>query len=287
MKTIKEKKSNSIKKLRNDIHKEFDFLTNIFSICSMPHHKGNTENELDIDIVNTNQPQNESKLTSKRARSITELEEKLHKMKSEKGFNLKTKLMKKSLNSKLNKKLKKKDRVKMNTNKGKPVINNNEVKETEKPKPNIAPKPVFNNEGKLVFSKFDFANLGRDKISKGHKDPKKILDDLKTQEKKVQQLAETDCNKAKEMKETMAWKNILQKAEGQKVKDDPILLKKSIKRMEQKKKSSKKQWENRLQTVESQKEDRQKKRKENILKKKKEKKTKVIKASVKRGRVVI
>lgn len=37
--------------------------------------------------------------------------------------------------------------------------------------------------------------------------------------------------KVREMKEKEAWKNILQKAEGQKIKDDPILLKKSIKKM--------------------------------------------------------
>lgn len=36
------------------------------------------------------------------------------------------------------------------------------------------------------------------------------------------------------MKEKLAWKNVLNKAEGQKVKDDPILLKKSIKKMVQK-----------------------------------------------------
>lgn len=33
------------------------------------------------------------------------------------------------------------------------------------------------------------------------------------------------------MKEKIAWKNVLQKAEGEKIKDDPILLKKSIKKM--------------------------------------------------------
>lgn len=33
------------------------------------------------------------------------------------------------------------------------------------------------------------------------------------------------------MKEKIAWKNVLQKAEGEKIKDDPILLKKSIKKL--------------------------------------------------------
>lgn len=56
---------------------------------------------------------------------------------------------------------------------------------------------------------------------------------------------------------------------------------------EQKKKHSKKQWDGRIKNVEEKKDARQKKRKENIAKKKKEKKSKVVKAAVKRGRVVI
>lgn len=63
------------------------------------------------------------------------------------------------------------------------------------------------------------------------KDPKKILDNLKQQQEKIRQLEETENDKAKEIKEKVAWKTVLQKAEGQKVKDDPILLKKSIKKM--------------------------------------------------------
>lgn len=63
------------------------------------------------------------------------------------------------------------------------------------------------------------------------KDPKKILDNLKEQEHKIKHLEETGNEKAKELKEKIAWKSVLQKAEGQKVKDDPNLLKKSIKKM--------------------------------------------------------
>lgn len=66
---------------------------------------------------------------------------------------------------------------------------------------------------------------------KSKKDPKKILNELQQQEEKLQKIAEIDSSKAKELKEKVAWKNILQKAEGEKVKDDPTLLKKSIKKM--------------------------------------------------------
>lgn len=70
-----------------------------------------------------------------------------------------------------------------------------------------------------------------ERINKAEKDPKKILENLKQQEEKIKQLEEKEDGKAKIVKEKIAWKNVLQKAEGQKVKDDPMLLKKSIKKM--------------------------------------------------------
>lgn len=55
---------------------------------------------------------------------------------------------------------------------------------------------------------------------------------MEKQKEKFRQLEENeDTAKVQEIKEKMAWKSILQKAEGQKIKDDPILLKKSIKKM--------------------------------------------------------
>lgn len=94
-----------------------------------------------------------------RARTIADLEEKLQKIKSEKTFSLKNKYIKKSLASKLNKKIKKKQRL---VKKEKPVKNETtaaNTKNNNEQSVNVA-KPIFNNDGKLVFSKFDFANLG-------------------------------------------------------------------------------------------------------------------------------
>ncbi|XP_026484416.1 surfeit locus protein 6 homolog [Vanessa tameamea] len=283
-----QKKSVKNNQLKKELTMELSFLKNVFSVLSIPlQRKDDDDSQMDIEITNESKNQDEKQVTE-RARNIMELEKKLEKIKSQNNFNLKNKLVKKSLNSKLNKKIKKRERVKLNPNKVKAAAENMEEKET-KVKTNVnTAKPIFNNEGKLVFSKFDFAKLGeKDRGNKSKKDPKKLLDDLKQQEDKLQKLAETDSDKAKELKEKVAWKNILQKAEGEKVKDDPTLLKKSIKKMEQKKKVSKKKWEGRIQSVEKKKEDRQQKRKENISKKKKEKKSKIVKAAVKRGRVVI
>lgn len=120
---------------------------------------------MDIEIVNESQANAEKTEGPKRARSIAELEDKLEKIKSLNKFSVKNKLQKKSLSSKLNKKIKKRERI--NKTKVKPNVDrpfsemtNQQKKSEEKPNINIA-KPVFNNEGKLVFSKFDFANVGK------------------------------------------------------------------------------------------------------------------------------
>ncbi|XP_041974152.1 surfeit locus protein 6 homolog [Aricia agestis] len=282
------KKPVKIKHVKNEIIKEMNFLKNIFSVAFIPLHKKDDSELMDFEMEKSATNKEPEKYT--RANTIAELEAKLQKVKSQHKFQIKGKLAKKSLNSKLSKKLKKTERNKMNK-KPKPIVDSEtDLKETkeEKPKVNQQPKPVFNTDGKLVFSKFDFAKLGgKEKTPKSQKDPRKLLDQLKNQEQKIQQLSETDGEKAKEIKEKLAWKTILQKAEGEKVKDDPTLLKKSIKKMEQKKKVSKKKWENRIEGVEKKKQDRQTKRKDNISKKKKEKKAKVVKAAQKRGRVVI
>lgn len=124
---------------------------------------------MDYEIVNDKKKDTGEQDVAKRARSITELEEKLNKIKSQNKFNLKNKLVKKSLNSKLNKKLKKKERLNKKNMKpvgdttpltaGETATENVKVLKVEK-KPNVMPKPVFNHDGKLVFSKFDFANVG-------------------------------------------------------------------------------------------------------------------------------
>lgn len=124
---------------------------------------GENEDNLDIEIVNENGQTNEETEMPKRARTIAELEEKLQKIKSQNNFSFKNKLQKKSLSSKLNKKIKKKERL--NKTKVKPVVDApfaDMLKSQAEVKPNVnIAKPVFNNEGKLVFSKFDFANVGK------------------------------------------------------------------------------------------------------------------------------
>lgn len=147
-------------------------------------------------------------------------------------------------------------------------------------------KPVFNSEGKMVFSKFDFSEIGSHKQEKKKKkelkDPRKILEKLKEKKETLKKLKnEGQEAKALEIKQKDAWTNALKKAEGIKVKDDPELLKKTLKREEAKKKQSAKKWASRLHTTKKLIKDRQDKREGNIQARKdlvkKQKKAKAIK----------
>eukprot|EP00094_Tigriopus_californicus_P002157 TCALIF_02080-PA protein Name:"Similar to Surf6 Surfeit locus protein 6 homolog (Drosophila melanogaster)" AED:0.04 eAED:0.07 QI:216/0/0.66/1/1/1/3/160/275 len=128
-------------------------------------------------------------------------------------------------------------------------------------------KPVYNSEGKVVFSKFDFSE-----------------DSAPTSEVKAKISGKMDAVKA--ITDHTAWKSALDKAEGVKVKDDETLLKKTIKKHEQKKKSSKKKWDDRQGQVEQTKANFQKKRSENLKKRKDQVKQTKVKKAAKRGRLV-
>lgn len=122
---------------------------------------------------------------------------------------------------------------------------------------------------------------------KAENDPQKILEKLNKNKEKLEELkSQGDVEKAQELKEKLAWKAALAKADGQKVRDDPDLLKKSVKKQEQIKRSSAKKWQARKEGVKKAQEERQKKREANINKRKDDKKNKKLKKAVKRGRVI-
>jgi len=149
-------------------------------------------------------------------------------------------------------------------------------------------KPVFNSEGNMVFSKFDFSEIGtKKKPPKSEKDPKKALQLLQQKKEKLKELeAAGEKEKAQEIKEKEAWKTALAKSSGDKIKDNPELLKKTIKRTEQQKTKSAKKWDSRIEGVQKTKQESQQKRQENILKRKKDKKTNKLKRASKKGRVI-
>ena len=140
----------------------------------------------------------------------------------------------------------------------------------------------------MVFSKFDFSDdLASEAKAKKKQDPKAALQKITKQKEKIKSLkAKGNTEAVNEIEDKSSWKLALDKAEGVKVKDDVGLLKKSIKKQEQRKKSSKKKWDERKEQVTKKKEAVQKKRTENIKKRKEDKKQNKMKKASKKGRSV-
>ncbi|KAF4526752.1 hypothetical protein B566_EDAN015099 [Ephemera danica] len=223
-----------------------------------------------------------------RARSLEELMSKLEGLQGKK-LNYKNKLVKKGLKNKLKKKKKNEERIlnKKLVRAQKTSDIKQDLPETEKKLVKPA-KPVFNSEGKLVFSKFDFSEIGRkDKDKKEERDPKKILKQMEKQKEKIEMLESAGAtDRLREMKEKQAWALALKKSQGVKVKDDPNLLKKTIKKVEQRKKQSAKKWKSREDSLKKQQDDRQKKRSDSIKQRKDRNKQNKLKKAIKKGRVM-
>ncbi|XP_055326513.1 surfeit locus protein 6 homolog [Sitodiplosis mosellana] len=158
-------------------------------------------------------------------------------------------------------------------------------------KPDIKPAKVFNEEGKMVFSKFEFAaqasRAKKTKKDKTIKDPKLLLKKLKKEKEQINELVlQGEVDKAEELKKSIAWQKAFDKTEGKKVKDNVSLLHKTLHRKKVDKKKSKEQWKEREKKLEEKKEGKAKKREENINKKKDEKKKHKLKKAAKRGRII-
>lgn len=143
----------------------------------------------------------------------------------------------------------------------------------------------------MVFSKFDFlgeTSTVADKETLRKTDTrskKQLLEKFAKKKNLIRRLEESgDVGKANKIKEESAWQNAFRKVEGEKVKDDPHLLKKSLAKKESKKKASQKKWKDRVRAAEKQKVERQKKRAENISKRIQEKKKTKLKKATKKGR---
>ncbi|KAJ9148546.1 Ribosomal RNA-processing protein 14 [Pleurostoma richardsiae] len=103
---------------------------------------------------------------------------------------------------------------------------------------------------------------------KGPSDPKTALAKLEAQKKRISRL---DEDKRKEVLEKETWLAARRRAEGEKVKDDENLLKKTVKRKEKAKKKSEREWKDRARGVEHSIKQRQQKREENIKKRRDDK----------------
>jgi len=213
------------------------------------------------------QPISVSEVTS--TQSLADLHDKLHakmdelrgnrKVVPEKGDKINDRkrkhLDKKKLSSEKKRKEKESGNIKISNAIENNALNNNNNNKNK------------NNGNDIVFSKFDFATSVKErepKNKKKKKDLKQLLNIAESKQNELKLLEETDAEKAKETKTEMCWDSALQKAGGTKIKDNPKLLKKTLKRKEKEKSKSEKVWKDRVDTVEKNKEEKQKLRKQHL-----------------------
>ena len=114
----------------------------------------------------------------------------------------------------------------------------------------------------------DLSSLRNTPKSKGPQDPQTAL---KAAQKKEKRLAGFDEAKRGDIAEKDIWLNSMKRAQGERVRDDSSLLKKTLKRKEKQKKQSEEKWNERLDNVKKGQEIRQKKREINLAKRREEK----------------
>ncbi|CAN7993198.1 unnamed protein product [Ixodes hexagonus] len=198
------------------------------------------------------------------------------------------------------KKLAEKKAAKKNKNKG-PKVGSEDITasggdSSPKKLPPGRPAPIFNREGKMVFSKFDLADSGipdteeRKKAFKSaaahSNQPKKLMRKLEVEAQKLKTLEDKDPEQAKEVKQKKQWLKAMDKAQGVKVKDDPELLKRSMKRQQKLRQQSQKKWQARLENTAQKQKERQDKRRENLKARKQAKLQTKMKRLKKKGRII-
>ena len=118
------------------------------------------------------------------------------------------------------------------------------------------------------------------------KNYKQLLSKVEKKEEEIKKLEAINEEAAKEALQEKKWKAALDRASGQKIKDNPELLKKALKRKEKLKEKRKKAWEERKENVEEKLQRRQAKRERNIQKRKDSKKQTKLKKALKKGRII-
>lgn len=103
---------------------------------------------------------------------------------------------------------------------------------------------------------------------KGPSDAKTALIKVQNQKKRLEEM---DEEARKDIADKDAWLNARRRVEGEKIRDDEAILKKTIKRKESAKKKSEKQWKDRLKGVDQAQKERQRKREDNLRKRRDDK----------------
>ncbi|XP_022085160.1 ribosomal RNA-processing protein 14-C-like [Acanthaster planci] len=153
---------------------------------------------------------------------------------------------------------------------------------------------------KVSFSKFDFEESRESKKSKKKKTKRKageeklsgrdyegLLKKVQAKKQKINEVKKSNPDAAEDMIKQDKWRAALDRAEGKKVRDDPELLKKSIRKKKEKKKHSEKKWTERKQKTKELMDERQKKRRTNLKGRRDARKAKKVKRLQKKGKLLL
>lgn len=115
---------------------------------------------------------------------------------------------------------------------------------------------------------------------------KGLLSKAKKVDDKIAHLEQSNqAAAATKLKEKKMWQSALEKAEGNKVKDNPKLLEKALNKQKKLKVKHAKAWKERTQNVENRMKKRQDRRMRNIDERKQQKHSKKLKFLKKKGRI--
>ncbi|XP_077969128.1 surfeit locus protein 6 homolog [Styela clava] len=143
-----------------------------------------------------------------------------------------------------------------------------------------------NVDGRAVFNKFEFGDTGNSKKSKRNEHSAKklttLLAKVESKKEKLENLISSNPEEAETVMKKDTWDKALAKASGTKVKDDPELLKKSIKKEKSIKRQHAKKWKERDQSVQEKMQKKQDRRKRNIQARKDQSKNKKVSKRMKK-----
>ena len=127
--------------------------------------------------------------------------------------------------------------------------------------------------GRVAFDDGQRMNAGLSSIMDGKKGkgPQDPTTALRAAENKKARINSFDEAKKGDIEEKDRWLNAKKRANGEKIRDDTSLLKKTLKRKESAKRKSEREWGERIEGVRKGQEVKQKRREENLAKRKEEK----------------
>ncbi|VDN59247.1 unnamed protein product [Dracunculus medinensis] len=118
------------------------------------------------------------------------------------------------------------------------------------------------------------------------KDYKRLLEKADKRMERIEAIREKNPEKASHIEENIRWNKSFRRVEGQKIKDDPDLLRKSLLRKQKMKEIRRKKWDKRIQFTERKQALKQEKRMSNIQKRKESIKMKKLQKARKKGRIL-